>query len=66
MGPTFWSKYFYETRLSDEFLGPLIDFLAYLDKKLCHKSQKVVKIPIPSNANLVWKTPRFYMAITRP
>jgi len=43
-GPTFWPKYFYEARLSHESLEPLIGFLAYLDKKLCHKNQNVVKI----------------------
>ena len=42
-GPTFWPKYFYETRLSHEFLEPLIGFLAYLDEKLCYNNQKVVK-----------------------
>jgi len=36
-GPTFWPKYFLETRLSYEFLERLIGFLAYLDQKLCHK-----------------------------
>ena len=36
--PTFWPKYFYETRLSYESLEPLIGFLAYLDEKLCHKN----------------------------
>jgi len=46
-GPTFWPKYFHETKLSYEFLEPLISFLAYLDQKLCHKSQKVVKNPTP-------------------
>jgi len=40
-------KYFSETRLSYEFLEPLIVFLAYLDKKLCQKKQKVVKISTP-------------------
>ena len=38
--PTFWPKYFYETRLSYESLEPLIGFLAYLDEKLCHKNLK--------------------------
>jgi len=42
--PTFWPKYFLEIGLSYEFLEPLIGFLAYLDKKLCHKNQKMVKI----------------------
>jgi len=46
-GPTFWSKYFYETRLSYKFLEPLIGFLAYLDQKLCHENEKVVKNPAP-------------------
>ena len=46
-GPTFWPKYFCETRQSHESLEPLIDFLAYLDEKLCHKNRKVVKNPTP-------------------
>ena len=43
----------------------LIDFLAYLEPKLCRKKQKVVKIPTPSNTNLGCITPSLYMAITR-
>jgi len=64
-GPTFWPKYLLETRLSYEFQEPLIGFIAYLDQKLCHKNQKVVKIPTPPNTNLGCKTPHLYMAITR-
>jgi len=41
-----------ETRLSSEYLEPLIGFLAYLESKLWHKKQKVVKISAPKNANL--------------
>jgi len=42
-GPIVSLKFFFlETRLSYESLEPLIDFLAYLDKKLCHTNQKVV------------------------
>ena len=33
-------KFFLETRLSYESLEPLIDFLAYLDKKLYQKKTK--------------------------
>ena len=36
-----------KTRLSYESLEPLIGFLAYLDEKLCHKNQNVVKNPTP-------------------
>jgi len=64
-GPTFWPKYFYETRLSHESLEPLIDFLAYLDEKLCHKNQKVVKNPTPKKGNQGGITPLLDMAITR-
>ena len=64
-GPTFWPKYFYETRLSFESLEPLIGFLAYLDEKLCHKSQKVIKNPTPKNGNQGGITPLLDMAITR-
>jgi len=49
--PIEWPKYFLETRLSYEFLDPLIGFLAYLDQKLCQKKQKVVKISIPEKDN---------------
>jgi len=56
---------FLETRLSYESLEPLIGFLTYLDPKLCHKNQKVVKISNPTNTNLVCETPRLYMAIAR-
>jgi len=35
-------KFCLETRISYESLELLIDFLAYLDKKLCHTNQKVV------------------------
>ena len=50
-GPTFLPKYCLETRLSYESLEPLIGFLAYLDEKLCHKNQKVVKNPTPKDSN---------------
>jgi len=63
-GPTFWPKYFYETRLSHESLEPLINFLAYLDEKLCHKNQKVVKNPTPKKGNQGGITPLLDMAIT--
>jgi len=63
--PTFWPKYFYETRLSHESLEPLIDFLAYLDEKLWHKNQKVVKNPTPKKGNQGAITPHLDMAITR-
>ena len=59
------AQVFLETWLSYEPLEPLIGFLAYLDPKLCHKKQKVVKISTPTNTNLGCKTPRLYMAITR-
>ena len=62
---TFWPKYFYETRLSHESLEPLIDFLAYLDKKLCHKNQKVVKNLTPKKGNQGGITPLLDMVITR-
>jgi len=29
----------------------MIDFLAYLDQKLCHKNQKVVKMSTPTKGN---------------
>ena len=63
--PKFWPKYFYESRLSHESLEPLIDFLAYLDEKLCHKNQKVVKNPTPKKRNQGGITPLLDMAITR-
>jgi len=61
----FWPKYFYETRLSHEFLEPLVGFLAYLEEKLCHKKQKVVKNPTPKKVNQGEITPLLDMAITR-
>jgi len=64
-GPTSCPKYFLHTRLSYEFLEPLIGFLAYLDHKLRHKKQKVVKISTPKTGNQGGKTPFLYMAITR-
>jgi len=64
-GSTFSPKYIYETRLSRESLEPLIDFLAYLDEKLCHKNQKVVKNLTPKKGNQVEITPLLDMAITR-
>jgi len=52
MGQLFRSSFFVETRLSyDESLEPLIDFLAYLDQKLCHTNQKVVKLSTPTKGN---------------
>ena len=64
--PTFWRpKYVYETRLSQESLEPLIGFLAYLDGKLCHKNQKVVKNPTPKKGKQGGITPLLDMAITR-
>jgi len=44
-------KLFLETRLSYKSLEPLIDFLAYLDQKLCHTNQKVVKLSNPTKGN---------------
>ena len=64
-GPTFWTEYLYEARLSYESLEPLIGFLAYLDEKLCHKNQKVVKIPTPKKDNQGGITPLLDRAITR-
>jgi len=64
-GLTFWPKYFYETRLSHESLEPLIDFLAYLDEKLCQINQKVVKNPTPKKSIQGGITPLLDMAITR-
>jgi len=49
-----------ETWLSCEFLEPLTGFLAYLDPKLCHKNQKVVKISTPEKGNQGGTTPHFY------
>jgi len=63
-GPTFLPKYFYETRLSYKSLELLIGFLAYLDEKLCHKHQKVVKNPTPKKGNQGGITPLLDMAIT--
>ena len=64
-GPTFWPKYFYETRLSHESLEHLIDFLAYLDQKLCHKKQKFIKNPTLKKSNQGGITPLLDMAMTR-
>ena len=64
-GPTFWPKYFYETRLSYESLEPLIGFLAYLDENLHHKKQKVVKNPSLKKGNQGGITPLLDMDITR-
>jgi len=61
-GLTFWPKYIYETRLSYESLEPLIGFLAYLDEKLCHKNQKVVKNPTSKKGNQGGITPLLDMA----
>ena len=40
--------------LSYKSLEPLTGFLAYLDEKLCHKNQKVVKNPTPKKGNHGW------------
>jgi len=64
-GPTFWPKYFYETRLSYASLKHMIGFLAYLDEKLCHKKQKVVKNVTPKKGKQGGITPLLDMAITR-
>ena len=50
-GPIVSPKFVIETRLSYESLEPLIDFLAYLDKKVCHTNQKVVKLSTPTKGN---------------
>jgi len=39
-GPTFWPKYFYETRLSHESLEPSIDFLHIWMKNYATKTKK--------------------------
>ena len=41
-----------KTRLSSQSLELSIAFLAYLEPKLCHKNQKVVKISTPTKGNL--------------
>jgi len=64
-GPIFSLKFFFETRLSSESSEPLIGFLTYLEPKLWHKNQEVVKISTPTNSTLGWITPSLYMAITR-
>jgi len=48
MSQLFRSSFF---RVSFESLEPLIDFLTYLDQKLCHKNQKVVRISTPAKGN---------------
>jgi len=50
-GPIVPLKFFVKTRLSCESLEPLIDFLAYLDQKLYHTNQEVVKLSTPTNGN---------------
>jgi len=47
------AQIFFETGLSYESLEPLIGFLAYLDEKLCHKNQKVLKNPTPKKVTRV-------------
>jgi len=64
-GPTFWPKYFYETRLFYESLDPLIGLLTYLDEELCHNNQKVVKNLTPNKGNQGGITPLLDMATTR-
>jgi len=56
--------YLLETKLSYEFLEPLIGFLAHLDQKLCHKNKKMAKIPTPIKSNQGGITPLLYLAIT--
>ena len=58
-------KFFLETRLSYESLEPLIDFLAYLDQKLYHKNQRVVKISAPTKGNQGLNNTLFVYGITR-
>ena len=65
IGPFFWLKIFLETKLKSVSLEPLNDFLAYLQRKLQTKHQKFVKISVPTNLSLWWKTPLFYMANSR-
>jgi len=65
MAQHFGPSMFLETRLSYEFLEPVFGFPAYVDSKLCHKKQKMVKIYTPTNTNLGCKTTRLYMAIPR-
>jgi len=60
----FYGSSFLETRPKFASLDPLNGFLAYLEPKLLAKNQKVVQISTPTNANLGWIIPIFYMAIT--
>jgi len=48
----FWIKFVLETRLRSASSEPLIDFLAYLEPKLWHKIQKLVKISTLTNITL--------------
>ena len=53
-GPTFWIKYFYETRLSHESLEPLIAFLEFVVQTLWpirNKQKNVVSEGIPGVNN---------------
>jgi len=54
-------KFVLETRLSYESLEPLIDFLAYLDKKLCYTNQKVVKLSTLQKETRGWITSPLYI-----
>jgi len=49
--PNILAQVFLQTRLPYEFFKTLIGFLAYLDKKICHKKQKQVKISTPEKGN---------------
>jgi len=60
----FLAKFLLETRQKSTTSEPLIDILAYLQPKLWAKKQNL-KISAPTNPNLGWLTPIFYMAITR-
>ena len=61
----FFGSGFLETSLSSESLEPLIGFLAYLEPTLLPKQHKMFTNSTPTNANLGWITPIFYMAIIR-
>jgi len=48
----FRSRFFLESRLSSESVEPFIDFLAYLEPKLCRKNENWVKIILPQTLTL--------------
>jgi len=61
----FLDQVFLESRLSSGSLDPLIDFVIYLEPKLCSKNHQLIKILLPQTVTLGILYPWPLLAVSR-